>query len=685
MCLCTIVLFLASSSLIAQNQMDNLEKYWRYRDRLRKDFLPESSDVFEMGVNIPMASIWYTGGIMNNVIKTGDGNNVRGNYLSVLATELWLLKNNGQDYSETLKELFYFMLAMERLDAYFESYIRAAVEYEMLFDWDYSNWNPNTHYHQGDINGFQIRNDADENFWDNYQSTFPSDVLNLKSTMYNVSTDGNPLEGNSQDNIINTMKGLYLLKSLVDVEDVSSIPVTYRYQHIPNYLSSKGIIIGNYVDFGLWAEDFTKRYLDYIQNDIGRLYLGSLFYILGYTPFLSKWYLWDPVRDSYVGQGAGNDGGLPLLFCHPLLEASYNITGVNLLEDPQSLPSTFGLYQSKFYSPNVNKSINKLIRKIGTLADPWPVGFPAPTLELLKAHRYHQYEEGSDGTNRVVPFEHLPLIFMILYRNTYTFCSDDYDSEMDYIKYKLNLAGECGTCSYLVDEWSASSRLNWPEDITVNNLFDVKFSGLDYMLLHNLHYLAFLLPDFEDIVDDDNYYHQSEVVVSGADIFSESSITQSSVEYRARGNIVLEPGFCVDDATFIAETGTFDDYGLSKYIYLNLTKCDLPGQSKKSAQVSNPTDTVFEEALESNTQNIENLFLAYPNPVYDDLYLTIPKDDNSKKVRVLIYNVYGQLEYDKEVVYSNNMILNLDILNRGMHILIVKYGNMNFMKKLQKL
>jgi len=45
-------------------------------------------------------------------------------YLSLLSTELYLLKNNGQDYSTTLKELYYAMLAMERLDLYSESHWR---------------------------------------------------------------------------------------------------------------------------------------------------------------------------------------------------------------------------------------------------------------------------------------------------------------------------------------------------------------------------------------------------------------------------------------------------------------------------------------------------------------------------------------------------------------------------------
>jgi len=41
--------------LLGQNQMQNLEKYWKYRQELRDKFIVISSDVEEPGVNIPAA------------------------------------------------------------------------------------------------------------------------------------------------------------------------------------------------------------------------------------------------------------------------------------------------------------------------------------------------------------------------------------------------------------------------------------------------------------------------------------------------------------------------------------------------------------------------------------------------------------------------------------------------------
>ena len=102
----------------AQSPQRNLEKYWHYRDRLRERFVVVSQDVEEEGVNIP------AGDIFGDTVSWSDGNSIMSHYLSLLSTELWLLKTNGQDYSQTLAELYYAMLALERLDLYSESHWR---------------------------------------------------------------------------------------------------------------------------------------------------------------------------------------------------------------------------------------------------------------------------------------------------------------------------------------------------------------------------------------------------------------------------------------------------------------------------------------------------------------------------------------------------------------------------------
>ncbi len=159
---------------IGQDQTTNLKKYWDYRDRLREKFVVVSENVEQEGVNIPAASINHT----EKVVSWSDGNFSMNHYLSMLSTELWLLKKNGQDYSETLKELYYAMLAMERLDVYSEWHLRDKF-HVYLPGGNYPFLDPYT-----DFNGFHIRDDVSDNFWGTYNSHFFPDEAYRCNSVY---------------------------------------------------------------------------------------------------------------------------------------------------------------------------------------------------------------------------------------------------------------------------------------------------------------------------------------------------------------------------------------------------------------------------------------------------------------------------------------------------------------------
>ena len=115
-----LFIFTITIPIYAQTEQANLAKYWKYRDRLRSKFIVVSENVMDYGVNIPASDIYYKSDSTKSYICWGDGNNNMSHYLSVLATELWLLKHNNKDYTTTLKELYFAMLALERLDVYSE-------------------------------------------------------------------------------------------------------------------------------------------------------------------------------------------------------------------------------------------------------------------------------------------------------------------------------------------------------------------------------------------------------------------------------------------------------------------------------------------------------------------------------------------------------------------------------------
>ena len=175
-----IITVFSALSAFSQSPQRNLEKYWHYRDRLRERFVVVSQDVEEEGVNIP------AGDIFGDTVSWSDGNSIMSHYLSLLSTELWLLKTNHQDYSQTLAELYYAMLALERLDLYSESHWR---RFDGLLAFGGSTADslksrqvisqigqkPAIATHapsRADINGMHLRDDISPAFWNKHQSHF---------------------------------------------------------------------------------------------------------------------------------------------------------------------------------------------------------------------------------------------------------------------------------------------------------------------------------------------------------------------------------------------------------------------------------------------------------------------------------------------------------------------------------
>lgn len=579
--------------------------------------------------------------------------------------------------------LAYFYLA---IDAYSESFIRAAESYNMYYNWDQSNWNPVLHYNEGDINGFMLRNDFDHKFWKDDSIYFPTNVHHLKSTMYNVpTTDERILSQSSQDNILHMLQGLSLLKSLVGTEDVSQIPVYFRYQHVPNYLSNKDIINGNNVNFGLWAEDLTKRFLDYMQNDTYKFSAlgGGLTLLLPFLgpSYVTKWYLWDPVRDERIFEGHGLDGSLSAILCNGFLDIGENITGLNLLEDGNWDHNLDWFYESQFVDPSLYKIINKLVRYAGALGDSKGIN----TLSILREHMTSQYEEGRDGYDHLVPFEHLPLVYIVLFRDRYdrddfyTVGSADYNDQIDYYNTLLDSADECGVCSYLAPEWSWSSRINWPENLSYYANNDARYTGLDYMLIHNLRYIAYLWPEFDDVIAQSWYYDET-MTLSGGDIYSQSDIINSDIEFKASRKIVLQPGFKVVNSHFLAHiVHDQNAYEPTGYVNLNVSECNLPEIANKKAAAVNLNAAAVNLNEDRSTSVIEEeipagVFSAHPNPVETLLNIIVPDLSTFTDVSVTIYNSYGQRIFTKKFESSTKISVDISNLPRGVHLLNVKSG-----------
>ena len=96
----------------AQNTetVNNITKYWNYRNRLTQNFIAIGG---KSGESMPFGTRNERG---NPHLSLGEAPIMLGQYIGVLATEYKLLKQNNQNTEQTLKELYYALYAFNRLD-----------------------------------------------------------------------------------------------------------------------------------------------------------------------------------------------------------------------------------------------------------------------------------------------------------------------------------------------------------------------------------------------------------------------------------------------------------------------------------------------------------------------------------------------------------------------------------------
>ncbi|MDR3652280.1 MAG: hypothetical protein P4L34_04835 [Paludibacter sp.] len=475
--------FVLTIHTYGQTPHDNLIKYWKYRDRLRTRFMVVSKNVLDYGVNIPASDIFYD----KDLISWGDANNNMSHYLSMLATELWLLKNNHQDYSTTLKELYYAMLALERLDTYSESNLRWKAAHG---SWLENDSLAKSYVQPGDINGFLLRDDVGDGFWKKYGSHF--DVGHCRGNLNNGSKY--QLEEMSQDVIEHIMEGLSLVNTLVGTESVAGIPCNLSDKYIKPRLIHLGIMTCDSdayqsprsVNFKLWAQDFVKRFILYMQSD--GTYKGK---IGGIIPFTTHWVLVNPITHKLVLEGNGDDGGVAMI-SNGLIEAGKAITGENLRIYP-------GLFTDKEYNLAFRHpktfQLGKEDNKTRSLACSVSGKKTFAVLRKLRDH-YNPHKTGHFPI-----YEHFPLMYLVLHHLTYTdlkLKDKVYKSEKALYEGLLNSApvgGPASNCG--VYDWTSTSRCLWPENLGKNSTEHIEYNGLDYMMLHNLYCIAFGVKGFK--------------------------------------------------------------------------------------------------------------------------------------------------------------------------------------------
>ncbi len=510
----TIVLLTTSlMTCLSQDHSSLSDKYVNYRNRLLNEWIVVSSDVEQFGVNIPAVDrridslekpIW---------VSWSDGNSNFNHWLGILATEYRLLKNNGQDYQETLSMLLYSMIALERLDLYSEYVLRKYHKTETY------QTEADLIKYPDDINGFLLRDDVSLGFWLQYCKHFNSeygwliDTKDGTSTYLSVFRKGViAKQGMSQDNIIYLLQSLAITKQLVDNENISNIELKFINNYIPDYLKSKNILKADTVFFGKWVDDLTDRLVNRCRHDYpeqkivlkpkkmkakpSKNHLGGI--------MSSYWYIMNPVTNDLVAEGNGEDMGV-WGNSYGIAEAANFITGKEIYHTDGS---------DKGLSAYLFKSL--LFKSLNFLGQG---GFPVPDniddymfRALASIADINRKENSFDllyllGDKREVwTYEHNPLILVLLhnakYSKIYKPGNEFYENDKKYYRELLGFAPFDGPSS---DDsrpdyhpfWSSSSRLNWPNNKGNHNRKNVwEYAGMDYMFLYNLYRLVFEPDDF---------------------------------------------------------------------------------------------------------------------------------------------------------------------------------------------
>ncbi len=444
---------------IGQTPGLNEEKYWDYRDKLKNDFMIGIGP--EMGMSIP-AGIRDT---ISGVLQWTDATMSLGEYIGVLAMEYRILEGKGSETDETVKELFYALYALNRLDFHAEPFYGGMPS----------------------LNGFFIRDDIDE---DSLDMTAVLEHLNQGLPFPQISgldsDHMDPIPQNNEESLdqaITLITGLGLVSRCVP-EDVvyTDNKSVQEFQDFETSLKQE-------------AENMITRIVNYMkEGDSTRVYLDpsdpNLFGMQGDAwDFIIK----NPVTFEPVLRGEN-----AFLLSKGFTSAKYHFTGLyspttDLMMDTIA-DTLFKAFES-FIIPNDQdfKVIN-----LNAMSNYWPSGLQEDTSNTEYNARILGPRAQSQG------YEWVPMLHQLVFGGVNNYLMSElppdtlfYNNPFGYYAYLLDLAPPEGPFNYGNGlypewEWSSSSRTIQPgRRGEMSNAFPGNYNGLDYMLYFNMYTLLF--------------------------------------------------------------------------------------------------------------------------------------------------------------------------------------------------
>jgi len=702
------------TDLYAQTPQENLDKYWLYRERLRKYFVVVDPNN-NFGTNIPFMYRSTNGSDESAFLTTGDGNDGLQYYIGMLATEYAVFKKFDLDYTQTRNELLYALQAVERLDLYAENYFRKLPE--IYNNGDGTGTNVGNYYSKiptsgnvqtGDLNGFFIRDDIGLNFIETWSKTSEYSSISNYNTVKSLFTEGHgrnmPYE-QSQDNVWNYIPNLALVYVLVDdpVIQQKVKDITYRMVNFMHYNITNRI----YYPCGLFSGCFPGEWR---------------------TITTSTWKIVNPVTGFEVIDGARVEelstlpNGLPLP-CTDVAAFNYGFAEAGCFISGNSL---------HFGCSNTIESENWFYNY---LAYPflWPSANSHYALATVGGNtpNYQKYSIYDNSINRhqtimdalliniahpiaskPTQLEHLPLIraLIVKYQMEHGNFSNQLDiesfeyavSNSDLREFYENLLNEAPICGpsnkkttinpdpNRVNNWCLENRLTLSHTIYLDDPDDPSrkmidnpynrwgvFSGIDYLMLHNLYWLNFV-PTDKIIVSDCNTY----TIQKGRQITSTCVIPSGkTVNYTASEKISLKPGFSAQSgSSFTAKINkdwAFHQTDPSELIATNNCFSGMPFSTPnlKAYIISENNYEIFEDSILIK-QNNELDFKILPNPNNGDFSICL--NDNINKCVIQLFNNSGVL---LETFYPSNNTIQISVQTAGVYFIVLTTSEGIIIKK----
>jgi len=689
------LIFFAFDSLgqTIQENMDWMEKYWFYRNRLKNEFIyytnfspiAGSHQVIENRANYPSPYDAF------DYIRLGDATQNLGYYIGLLALEYKLLNINGQDKQGTLTELNLALDAFERLDFNAETCFGGS---------------------QGVVNGFFLRDDmpSDENL---------KNYFNVENIYSGYAACCNKTDGNviSQDQVIGLFFGFTLVNRFVDdaatkvrvksiTSDILDAMQTY-YSNWPPLFPDVTVweirnpVTGEIVPLGgNWAELYTfSRSFAIVGGNITNQNENKF-----YSDAVLTNTAWKLAQNSILFFINNQTLEIPIIIALPAL-------GI-----PPTYIKTIEITGEPF---NAN-----LIAKMSTLSNEWGSGKDNLYEWLVDFNNDTKGKFGMPSDIGVFP--HLPLIANILWGHGNTNLIDPsfYENRL------FNTAPPCGARHYTGDfgpedwtdpPWHTLSIFSPYHNLGLDN-FDGDYTMIDYMIMYNAYFLTYVNTEMPTYINDTDTYpyvtfeiewdingypdtiwhytytcNSKKYLIASRQIDSKSIVNNDGgLVYTSGKKIILLPGFSVKQGGcfkaqinpeiyqdfFYHQTnvdpcngGTFEPL-IANNIDVKINDEKIQTSLAYEENIQEEIDNINNESIDFNinSDNINNgnnsSFSISPNPSKGKFKITIPENEVLEQIIVTDYMGLVIISYSNLSPFNNEFDLSTN--KNGLYYVKIK-------------